>query len=738
MAYILKNTTGLINTRVTDTGRQKMSQGNFNIAYFQVGDSEICYNCLSGYNLINNNILEPCYDSQNSVGSPQSNKQYLKYPYYVDQVGGNFYGIPFNDARNEGVYNAAAMRGFFTGTTGSFTRQFSSAYTINSDFQVIISNLVGTTQITISSGSTCDVFTGSPSVGDFITIYFDGGASCNNVDENNLTLTFRITGVTPSGVDFIIDLDRPTPNFSSFGGLARCFIYPPAITSLYDTFTPSSHWYDDVIDFESVCGTDAFDVLVWNMNIPWTESPAGINNSTYMDYNDFGSKTYIGTKDYLGYNTVSGHTIVDGAGIQQPNSFYYNSVDERIEMTPDEQKSIAIVHYTNNTIDLFYGEKFATEPFDSTNISNTTGQARNFKISLPWLAWHKSQGLSNSGQTFWIDPDGFNIDLFEPFYIQSKINFEMNEPGIRYFNLWDTNPNSDGYPNSVGKVFPDQKIIVFDDEEIIATMSYKSNRSWTLPAPKLSLVTPNVCSGDSAVASVGIMSSDTEYMYVTYRLDNTITNQYALHCNYYPKIVGPSSGCSITPQNVAVKFGNEFPYMVSTSVTTGFAADSFKIICQKVTGNARPDPSSWVEIDYTSMLTTDPITGLIFPSGLTANTFVISEIEYNAGVTYDLGAYLQLTQQGDTGSTLNFGDEYYFYGVIETDIQATIYELRYLINLNQSEFQTSSNPTWTSGSDSYMTEIGLFDNDKDLVIISKFQSPVKRQGVQQIIVKFDF
>ena len=43
MAYILKNTSGLVNTRVTDTGRQKLSQGNFKISYFQVGDSEISY-----------------------------------------------------------------------------------------------------------------------------------------------------------------------------------------------------------------------------------------------------------------------------------------------------------------------------------------------------------------------------------------------------------------------------------------------------------------------------------------------------------------------------------------------------------------------------------------------------------------------------------------------------------------------------------------------------------------------
>ena len=60
MAYILKNTSGLVNTRVTDAARQKMSQGSFNISYFQVGDSEVSYNTLPNtYNQSLTNILEP-------------------------------------------------------------------------------------------------------------------------------------------------------------------------------------------------------------------------------------------------------------------------------------------------------------------------------------------------------------------------------------------------------------------------------------------------------------------------------------------------------------------------------------------------------------------------------------------------------------------------------------------------------------------------------------------------------
>jgi hypothetical protein len=63
--------------------------------------------------------------------------------------------------------------------------------------------------------------------------------------------------------------------------------------------------------------------------------------------------------------------------------------------------------------------------------------------------------------------------------------------------------------------------------------------------------------------------------------------------------------------------------------------------------------------------------------------------------------------------------------------------MRYKINLGFSEFQSSSNPSWSGGT-SYITDIGLYDSDKNLMIISKMQSPIVRQGIQQFLVKFDF
>ena len=64
--------------------------------------------------------------------------------------------------------------------------------------------------------------------------------------------------------------------------------------------------------------------------------------------------------------------------------------------------------------------------------------------------------------------------------------------------------------------------------------------------------------------------------------------------------------------------------------------------------------------------------------------------------------------------------------------------MRYKINLSYNEFQTTTNPTWTPGTNSYITEIALLDRNKDVLVVSKMQSPVLRQGIQQFLIKFDF
>jgi hypothetical protein len=288
--------------------------------------------------------------------------------------------------------------------------------------------------------------------------------------------------------------------------------------------------------------------------------------------------------------------------------------------------------------------------------------------------------------------------------------------------------------NRIGKVFPDQQIIIIDDEEVVASMCYKSNRNWTLPAPKISLLTPNTCFSNNQLA-VGVMTSTAETMWVTYRFDSTgFTN--SLHCNYYSSILGPDTGCTTSSQNVAIRFGAEFPYLTQGSFS-GFSANKMQIICQKRYDTLRPDPTQWRIIDVTDSLSATTINNYLTMSGITGTTFEISDSNYNSAVPYHLENFMDVVPVGSP-NVLNYGDEFMFYGNIETDISATIYEMRYLVTLGRAQFTNTSNPTWTSGTTSYVTEIGLLNDNKELMVISKLQSPELRQGIQQFVVKIDF
>ncbi len=722
MGYIIKNTSGLINTRLTDVGRRNISQGSFQISYFSIGDSEVNYTAVPSYSVTNNNILMPAFNAQNDNGVPQSNKENIKYPLFVKGITGNTYGIPFMDSNIDYIYNSQVPYGFFvTGNTYPFSAQTSSAYTVTSNYVVEMNTLSGQTSGVSITYDFAASTTGTPSIGDFITFFFDGNGYNTGEFTTSPVLTYKIQDIDPATgttgtTTWTLTLDRAVPIYTgqSAGVIARCLVYPSGMTELYDTIVPTLP--TDECEKEST--------LIWNMNIPWSESPAGVFTSTYEGFNQYNSVSYIGTKEYLGYQENSGQTDTS-------QTFYYNSFDEKVVVQPKDQKTIAIIHYTNQSIDNVYAEKFATVPFDPQNPTTDPGLARNFKLTIPTLMWHKSTG-NTTGEVFYIDPPGY--DLCTPYYIKSVPNPDMNDPGIRYYHLYDTNPDDNNNLNRIGKVFPDQEIVIIDDEEVVAALSYKANRNWTIPAPQLSLITPNTCFTNNN-SGQGVMNNDTERMWVTYRFDSTGFTD-SLHCNYYSSILGPTTACTENSQNVAIRFGNEFPFL-GTGSTEGFTATSMKIICQLVSGDTRPQPNLWREIDVTDQLSGTTINDFITASGITSQVFQISLEDYTGATTYNLANYIDIPQNGQT-ELLNFGDEYYFYGNLQTDVAATIYEMRYLINLGNNQFTTSSNPTFVTGTNPYITEIGLYDSNLDLIVISKLQSPVLRAGIQQFVVKLDF
>ena len=127
-----------------------------------------------------------------------------------------------------------------------------------------------------------------------------------------------------SATTVTVQLDRQVPNFSSMGysGNSNIVFYPSGMTVIYDSVTPEPYWATNVFNFETNCDVSQSDVKVWNMNIPWTESPAGVFNNTNQDFNLYSGRTYVGTKEYLGYKTNSSDSSVH-IGKPLPNTETY-------------------------------------------------------------------------------------------------------------------------------------------------------------------------------------------------------------------------------------------------------------------------------------------------------------------------------------------------------------------------------------------------------------------------------
>jgi len=269
MAYIIKNTSGLVNTRITDVGRQKLSQGNFKISYFQIGDSEVSYNKLpQTYNQSNSFVLEPGFNSQNTVGVPQSNRQYVKYPYYADTNQRNTYGIPFMDSIIDPVFNRAPLRGFFGGITTATTINWEvltgNQYALTGNYVVDMSTLDGSNKITLTTptGTTTTTSTTtttttlipclsptpppSPSKTPCLTPTPTPQCPLPPVPECFMSIQSCTIMLTYKIVDVCLDtitVDRNVPNYTCYpvNCYSRAILYPSSMTQLYDSITPMPH-----------------------------------------------------------------------------------------------------------------------------------------------------------------------------------------------------------------------------------------------------------------------------------------------------------------------------------------------------------------------------------------------------------------------------------------------------------------------------------------------------------------
>ena len=175
-----------------------------------------------------------------------------------------------------------------------------------------------------------------------------------------------------------------------------------------------------------------------------------------------------------------------------------------------------------------------------------------------------------------------------------------------------------------------------------------------------------------------------------------------------------------------------------TSCTICFSHASIQSILIQITGiNELPTHDGWKIIDYTSLINSHTLGNLINPSNLIGNSIVITNSLYSGATPFDIETFLGNVP--DEPSTLpQFGDEQPFPGSVSLVRSSDIEKMSFLVNLPSTQFNVSQNPTYTNGSDKRITEIGLLNNNKEVLVIGKTSNPVKRSGTQVFSINLDF
>ncbi len=716
MSYIIKNTSPFVSIKLTQTGREQLAQGKLTFSYWAIGDSEINYEREA---IVDANPTNIPLSATSVVMRPFDRQPKIKSFIYPSSTGD--YYKPINggvlSVVKAVVNNKATERGFFELSGSSYVTKTDSEYCLYNQFNNNPSNVIFTGGTTFTLGTT------AVTIGDVVLVkhgVFTGSFLTPNT--NNIPLQhlwYKIQGITGySSTNALIEVDRTLPDLTTFSGYSQIYVYKGG--EVYEAFgadNTTAYWDSGTLSFDSGNNVTCSDVPVWNMNNVWCETLAGVTGLTttklYEDYTKYGSYPYLGTKnpylEYLCKTTASTETAL-AFSCSGPGQSYLDDVS----------KSISILHYTNNTISNLYGEFFYID----------TNNNKYLSIELPDLMYHRRNGSTASGTTMGMR------------FIASGSSYYTTQD-IEYVELIEDPAllSSSSTPKVVGRAYPQLKTVVIHNDEIVAAMSYKSNRNWTLPELSATLVAP------SGGTSTGVLNTN-QTMYLTYVLDNSGHTGFttSLPCQTYIKITNNTS--SAKDIQFKINETDMLPYMrkKETSIDGyGFYAYKFKLLYQTVTDSMdRPNPSAWKEYDYTSTLLTlaagdtiDPI--LLENQSPIANGFVLDKLKDNVSTTFSLINTLNLPAN-ISPEKLQFGDERFFYGNLSTHIGATIYKTIFDIRLNSSEFNSTTNVTRsldgsTNPPNIKVSEVGIYDNDKNLVCIGKLSTPVALMNGNTIMLE---
>jgi len=694
MSYISKNTGAFVNARLTDKGRELLSIGLLNFSTYRLGDSEVDYRTLGqGYNITLQNVLRP-----------KSHQPNLKTPILPTSTAvspdvsiGEITPIELTTITDK------VEKGFFF--TSSATTEFSafttSDYVVTTDLMIPVSGMSGNDVVQILQGPGFTSGYTEPSIGDFILVKMSNpeltdtqvyGVIDENVPVPYLWYKIQDLSGSTSANTLTVTLDRDLPNFSASttSNVAQVTIYP-----------------QDLLLFDSGIYSGG---TVWNMNNVWSDNMVGLDISTHEGFENYGSESFVGSKEYYGYTTEKQRT--------EEVDLLLDPEAEGPELLSfcEYVNSISVIHYSNfvtcdNQPELIYGQKF----YIDTELGETP------KITIPTLMWHRTQFSGSSTG----DVIGTS---FEAYGEKKFVTLNGEETEIAYYDLIETpqTPITGDTVYTVGRIFPDLQTITIDDQELVAALSYKSNRNWTLPTLDFGTQT-----------STDGLFSQTQDVFVTYLFESTsgyttsLPNQNITCVKFSEDECGPDA----SKKDLKLTFPTgQLPFM-KISGGTGWYADGFKVLIQRVPTGQLPQVDEWREIDLTSDILNHTPGNRINPLDIENTVFTITNTMYSVAPFFDLSSYLSIPEIGET-SILQFGDEQFFYGNVEASGVITKYRTQFEFTIPPNQWNNSQNPTFGgSGKNVHISELGVYDNIGNLVAIGKFIVPIEKTSTTTIILE---
>lgn len=322
------------------------------------------------------------------------------------------------------ITNTAKEFGFFNVESGNTSILNDQTHVKQPDAMVKIDTVTGGKILELYKAPTYQAIVSEPIIGDYVLVRWTNPNSVSTTgfttSNKNPHLFYRIEDIvsgTLSNDDLIVVVDRELPNFDGNGS----------------SIVAGAMIYPNSLELEGISYspdflTDATLSFFNNYENPNPEIP-------------YWNMSIIFTEEILGVG-------LNNKNISNYDTKQYAGFVSYIQNQKPDYKKMGVIHYTNESPENVYGEGF----YDGTDLEKLP------ILDIPTIMWHMSDG-SRLGITLTCG------ERFEPTTGITSV----------YYNLVDE------LSNVVGKVFPGLKIFIIEDQELLFAMSFKSNRSWTLP-----------------------------------------------------------------------------------------------------------------------------------------------------------------------------------------------------------------------------------------------------------------